>query len=284
MTMNEDMKTVPFKTRLGVVQVSRAEILAAMREFEEKYRATESDSGTLYAVYEAAKRYPPKRILELAKHVSRNDFYGGKPTNDVFLRLGFAIIDSGAATSPQPNEDLIKEQARLKEPVPDAHRLVEELFAKTWLRLDDDPVKLIDPKYPGVYVLAYPDKKYMGHPVKQDLTGSPVSEDDIFYVGMTHRSVRLRLREFSDGLEDDAYHSAARRFFSNVANETPYSSFDQRKPFFVASISVPCTTLKSARSSMDLRKMGVVTQLEYYVLARVKERAKSGEEPWLNKK
>ena len=184
----------------------------------------------------------------------------------------------------QTAEQIAKEQARLDEPIPDVDRLVEDLFAKTWVRLDDDSAKLTDCQYPGVYVLAYVDEKLLGHPVKEDLTGDPVTEDEIFYVGMSHAGVRKRLRQFTNGLEDGGHHSGAKRFFITVANRTPYSSFAQRKPFFGASISVPCTSLKTARSSMDLRKMGVVAQLEWYVLARVRERAKTEQEPWLNKK
>lgn len=282
--MNEVTKSVPFRTQVGVVQVKREQILAAMKEFDLKFRSSEDDSGTLYAVEEAGRLYPPKRILELATGVARNKFYGGKPSNDVFVGLGFHIIESDGNQSGKTAEQTAKEQPRLNEPIPDVDRLVEDLFARTWVRLDDDAAKLPDSQYPGVYVLAYVDEKLLGHPVKEDLTGEPVTEDEIFYVGVTHAGVRKRLRQFTDGLEDGDHHSGAGRFFITVANRTPYSSFEQRKPFFVASISVPCTCLKAARSPMDLRKMGVVAQLEWYVLARVRERAETKQEPWLNKK
>jgi hypothetical protein len=283
-SMIEVTKTVPFRTQVGVVQVTREQILQAMKEFDLNFRSSEDDSGTLYAVEEEGRRYPPKRILELATGVPRNKFYGGKPSNEVFVGLGFRIVESDGNQPGKTPEQTEKEQARLNEPVPDANRLVEELFARTWVRLDDDSAKLPDSQYPGVYVLAYADEELLAHPVKDDLTGDPVTEDEIFYVGVSHRGVRDRLREFTDGLEDGGHHSAAARFFDMVAKRTPYSSFPQRNPFFVASISVPCTSLKAARSPMDLRKMGVVAQLEWYVLARVRERAKAKREPWLNKK
>jgi hypothetical protein len=133
-------------------------------------------------------------------------------------------------------------------------------------------------------VLAYPDEQILGHSVKEDLMGQPVREEEIFYVGVSHAGVRKRLRQFVNGIEDGGHHSGAMRFFHAVANGTPYSLFEQRKPFFVASISVPSTALKAARSPMDLRKMGVVAQLEWYVLARVKEQTQAKQEPWLNKK
>jgi hypothetical protein len=282
--MNAVTKSFPFRSQAGLVQVKREQILAAMKEFDLKFRSKEDDSGTLYAVEEAGRRYPPKRILELATGVPRNKFYGGKPSNDYFVGLAFYIIAAYRDRTGKTAEQTAKEQARLNERIPDVDRLVEDLFARTWARLDDDSAKLPDSQYPGVYVLAYADEKLLGHPVKGDLTGDPVTEAEIFYVGVSHASVRKRLRQFANGLEDGGDHSGAKRFFITVANRTPYSSFAKRKPFFVASISVPCTCLKAARSPMDLRKMGVVAQLEWYVLARVKERAKTKQEPWLNKK
>jgi hypothetical protein len=76
----------------------------------------------------------------------------------------------------------------------------------------------------------------------------------------------------------------AQTIIITVANRTPYSTFADKKPFFVASVSVPGTALKSARFPMDLRTIGVVAQLEWYVLAKVKEQTEQHQEPWLNKK
>lgn len=277
--MSATSNSVPFKTQSGIVQVSREQILAAMQEFDLNFRAAENDSGTLWAVLENGRRYPPKRILELATRVSRNKFYGGKPSNNVFVALGFHVIEAdGSAKSP---EQITKEQARLNGPIPDVNQLVRDLFAKTWVRLDDDSAILSDSQYSGVYILAYPDERFLGRAVNEDLTGRQVAEEDVFYVGVSHAGVRKRLRQFSDGLEDGGHHSGAKRFFQTVS-KGPYSTFAERKPFFVASISVPCTSLKEARSALDLRKLGVVAQLEWYVLARVKEETRK--EPWLNKK
>ncbi len=273
-------KSIPLKTTAGVFQLTREQIISAMKEFDVRFRSTEGDSGTLYAVIENGKRYPPKRILELATGVPRNKFYGGKPSNDVFYGLGFHIAETeNGGESP---EEIVKEQARLAEPVPDVNQLLKNLFSKSWVRLDDDLKKLIDSQYPGVYILAYPDEKLLGHPVKEDLAGQTVVEEDIFYVGVSHAGVRKRLKQFIDGLEDCNHHSGAMRFFTTVAKGTPYSNYAERKPFFVASISLPCMPLKTNRFPLDLQKMGVVAQLEWYVLARVKTQTK--QEPWLNKK
>src|SRR5438874_10561143 len=116
--MSPTSKSVPFRTAVGVRQVSHDQILMAMKQFDTKCRSIEVDSGTLFAVKAGGKRYPPKRILELATGVPRNQFYGGKPSNDVFLGLGFIITeaDSGRGTNP---DEIAKEQAYLKEPIPD---------------------------------------------------------------------------------------------------------------------------------------------------------------------
>ena len=94
------------------------------------------------------------------------------------------------------------------------NQLLKDLFDKTWVRLDDDSAKLTDAQYPGVYILAYPDEKLLGRPVKADLEGQSVTSEDIFYVGVSHAGVRKRLRQFTDGLENGAHHSGAKRFFS----------------------------------------------------------------------
>ncbi len=129
-------KSIPLKTTSGVFQVTRQQIISAMKEFDLRFRSTEDDSGTLYAVMENGKRYPPKRILELATGVPRSKFYGGKPSNDVFYGLGFHIAETeDGGASPQ---EISKEQARRAEPVPDVNQLLKDLFAKSWVRLDDD--------------------------------------------------------------------------------------------------------------------------------------------------
>ena len=44
-----------------------------------------------------------------------------------------------------------------------------------------------------------------------------------------------------------------------------------KKKFYVASISIPCVVNKSKRTALDLRKMGEMVRLEYYVLAYIKK-------------
>jgi len=198
------MFSASFNTQSGEHQVTRGQILSAMTEFDLKYRSIEPDSGTIYAVEDSGKRYPPKRILEIATGVPTNQFYGGKPSNDVFRTLGFYISTVDSQIGWKSPEQIAAEQARLQLPVPKADDLLAGLLATKWLRLHGDYTKLADCEYPGVYVLAYKD---------EDLVGQTIGEQDIYYVGVSHVGVRNRLKQFIMGLEDGGHHSAAKRFF-----------------------------------------------------------------------
>ena len=127
---------------------------------------------------------------------------------------------------------------------------------------------------PGVYVLAY----------DKELEGLPIKLKDIFYVGMStaRGGVRSRLRQFLRGLEVGKSHSGAKRFFRMWMRERPYSRSRTRERFFVAVKPVPCRVEKGEREPGDLRKMGGVARLEYYVLARVLQHV--SHEPKLNKR
>ena len=270
------MKKALFKTETAERTVTRDEILAGMKEFDLRFRGNEEESGTKYAVEEDGKRYPPKRILELATGVPVSKFHGGEPANHVFRDLDFKVLKVvPSRITWKTAEEIPAEQARLKSPVPKVEQLVEELFSKVWVHLHKGYSKLLDSEYPGVYVLAYTDEK---------LDGKPVREAQIYYVGVSHAGVRRRLKQFIMGLEDGRHHSGAKRFYFKVANETPYLSLPEKKMFFVSSISIPCIYLKNARTPLDLQKMGVVAGLEWYVLSRVKEKTPDGHEPALNLK
>ena len=157
--------------------------------------------------------------------------------------------------------------------VPDVSDLLQQLFRRSWSPLNEAYTRLSESRYPGVYVIAYSTER---------LAGQVIKEDQIFYVGVTHAGIGKRLRQFLQGIEDCKHHSGAERFFITVGHGKPYSAIADKKNFFIASISVPCNCLKSERSPKDLRIMGIVAQLEWYVLARVKEISK--QEPSLNKK
>ena len=159
---------------------------------------------------------------------------------------------------------------------PSLPQLVERVFKQRWTRFEimGPGPRLDDDIYPGVYVLAYE---------KENLSGKPVHEKDIYYVGMSLIALRKRLRQFRCGLLDGHHHSAAKRFFlSDECGGKPFDDAKTGKQFFVASVSIPCRYRKPDRNGTDLRKLGIVAALEFHVLGRVKD--KTSEEPPLNKK
>jgi len=154
-------------------------------------------------------------------------------------------------------------------------KLIQRLLSQKWTELRSGITSLEDGECPGVYLLAYTDK---------DLEGKSIKLSDIFYVGMSNSrgGVKQRLKQFTNAIEKDVGHSAGMRFLRKYANGVPFSLIKSRKAFFVASISIPCVVKKTARKAEDLRKMGEVVRLEYYMLAYIKEAL--GEEPELNEK
>lgn len=153
--------------------------------------------------------------------------------------------------------------------------LIQLLLSKKWTNLQNGRSDLKDGKYPGVYLLAYSDR---------NLEGKKISLNDIFYVGMSNSrdGVKQRLKQFLDALEEGKGHSAANRFYEDYAKGVPFSRMKDKETFFVASVSIRCCPEKAKRTPDDLRKMGKVAGLEYYVLAHIKE--KLHREPKLNKK
>ena len=165
------------------------------------------------------------------------------------------------------------EEASTTARIPTSESLLKTLLGKRWSYLHTEYSAAQEGKYPGVYVLAYADR---------ELKNEPIEVKDIFYVGMSHAGVVKRLKQFVKGLDENKYHSAARRFFRTKANGVPFSQLEPKKTFYFASVSVPCIVQKELRTPADLRKMGEVAKCEYVVLAHVKERL--GQEPKLNLK
>ncbi len=136
-----------------------------------------------------------------------------------------------------------------------------------------------DLSQPGVYILAYTDK---------DIEGQGIRVDEIYYVGMSnsHGGLRQRLKQFKRGIYHGDRHSAARRHFKDEAGGKSYKETREKdgKTFYVAYVSEKCKVDKTVRKSEDLKIMGQIAMLEYYVLAYVKERSEKQEEPTLNKK
>jgi hypothetical protein len=158
---------------------------------------------------------------------------------------------------------------------------IDEILKKTWVDLHNqvaDSFRHLDgSQYPGVYALAY---------TNANLDGQVVEPKDIFYIGMStsRGGVRQRLKQFLRGIERSHGHSAGNRFFLEHANGNPWSEFkhgNDGKKFYVVFVSIPCKVEKEERTADDLRKMGNVAALEYYMIAYLKECL--GKEPELNK-
>jgi hypothetical protein len=244
-------------------------VRSALTKYDERFRITDNDSGTKYALLAKTKTYPPKDILSFIIGKPKTSFYGGKLTNHIFEDLKFKIVDIS-------KQRVIKsplKRRELRRPIPKIEELTKRLFTQRWVLLDPGIADLEDAGYPGVYALAYS---------TENLSHNRVRPRDVFYVGMSHAGVIKRLKQFIGGLKHGGYHSGAKRFYENYAHDVPYSKLKNRKKFFVASISVPCIAAKLQRSPTDLRKMGIVAAFELYVLAHVKEL--TGAEPELNKK
>jgi len=150
---------------------------------------------------------------------------------------------------------------------------VKKLFASRWKDLHGDNFRIPDGEYPGVYLLAYSNDK---------LAGRKVREDQVFYVGMSHAGLSHRVHEFKQGIENGRQHSGAMRFYAKFAKGNPYSKLRNRQRFYVVSVAVPCVYKKGKRKPDDLRALGSVAALEWYVLAHILER--THQEPRLNKK
>jgi hypothetical protein len=105
--------------------------------------------------------------------------------------------------------------------------LVTRLFSERWSELHS-PASLKRPslQYPGVYLLAYTAAK---------LNDRRVAARDVFYVGMSNSAsgVRQRLKQFKVGIEKDALHSGARRFYRDYCQNRPFTIANTGKRFYL---------------------------------------------------
>ncbi len=156
----------------------------------------------------------------------------------------------------------------------DMEGLVSEFFTKKWTNLHTNIKDIGSIDQSGVYALAWS---------SDNLEGMPIDIPDIYYVGMScsKGGVRQRLKQFISGLESGKSHSAAMRFFRDVQNGTPYSQYSGPKKFYMPATTLECEASKKHRKPDDLRTMGQVTCLEYYLIAHCLDQL--GKEPDLNK-
>jgi hypothetical protein len=270
------MESVIFRVGKDKFTITRESILAAMEEYDNHHRTATNDAGRKYAIKHSGKLYPPKYVLSLVINRPRSSFCGGEgknAANSVFRNLGFEIVCVNGSQGVPPRKS--KEHlTKISAPIPDIQDLIRRLFSQRWTNLHANHTRLEDGEYPGVYVLAYSD---------DDLEGKQVKEEQVFYVGMSHTGIKRRLGQFIKGIEDGGHHSGASRFYTEYAGRIPYSQLQNRKTFYVASVAVvPCIVDKDRRTPTDLKKMGEVARLEFYVLAYIKEKLHT--EPELNKK
>ncbi len=144
--------------------------------------------------------------------------------------------------------------------------LLGRLFSQKWTKLATNRPSIEAGECPGIYLLAF---------TVENLAGQKIKLCDVFYVGMSNarRGVNGRLKQFVDAIEGkSAKHVAGKRFFKKWCKGIPYSQLPCDKQFYVTGFPVSCQVKKAVRGPEDLREMGNVAALEYYVLAAVKEK------------
>jgi len=153
-------------------------------------------------------------------------------------------------------------------------KLLEKFFRQKW-QLFNNELRLSLPSNPGVYAFAYTEKK---------LEGEKAKPADIFYVGMSNskKGLKGRINSFNRGIRKGDSHSGAIRFFKNYLKRKSYYKVKSQKKLWIAHLPLDCKVIKDRRTPKDLRTMGKVACLEYFVLARVKDA--TGYEPDLNLK
>ncbi len=252
----------------------RSNIVAALAEF----RAThpKQATGTTYFIWFRSCAYPPKEVRAILEKRSVDTFSGGGKTNQMFRNLGFTIV-KGAPLLP-----LYEESSTNRSParctILALEKPINTLFQQKWVPLNEQSFKKVaDPPlslYPRVYMLAYTRKGL--------LDGKRVRVEDVFYVGMSTTALRTRLRQFWDGIHDNEHHSGAKRFYRRWARNTSFEKLNTDNIFYVVTLPICCEPKKGLRTPADLENMGTVVALEYFALARIKQ--KLDLEPPLNKK
>lgn len=248
--------------------IRRDNLIAAL---EQCRKNGAKETGRKYFIWYRRRAYSPKDVREILQNKPKNTFSGGDSTNRLFYDFGFTVV-RGVGQLAKHRESAIDCGSD-----PSGKILLTELndlFRQRWEPLDNDHISNLSDQ-PGVYMLAYTHK---------EILDTPLELRDIFYVGMSTTSLRKRLRQFLDGIEDGGHHSGAKRFFVRWAAKTPYRHLNPKKTgnFLVVTCPFECAPEKSLRTPADLRMLGMVAALEYFTLAKIKDGL--GLEPPLNKK
>ncbi len=152
---------------------------------------------------------------------------------------------------------------------------IQLILNKKWKPLLRSNKNIENGNYPGIYLLAFTDK---------NIDRKIVKPRDIFYVGMSNarKGITSRVQQFINGIEKNSSHSAGMRFFKEDSKGLAFSKYNHLKKFYIVSLTFKCDVNKLTRTSNDLKIMGDICRLEYYLLVYIKEITKK--EPQLNKK
>jgi hypothetical protein len=154
--------------------------------------------------------------------------------------------------------------------------LLNRLLSCRWMTLSSSALDAPELSFPGVYIISW----------GEDVTaGDQVKLEHVKYVGMSNsiRGTGGRLRQFLKAATGGtAKHSGGKRLRNHVEEIDAEPGLSRDPVLLFQSMTLRCTTKKSERSAQDLRVMGLVTWLEYELLALVRET--NGEEPFLNSK
>lgn len=109
-------------------------------------------------------------------------------------------------------------------------KLVDKLFSQKWASLHDKgALKDKSFRYPGVYLLAYPEQGSLK-------SGDRIRPKDVCYVGMSNSKSGLkgRLGQFKRAIEGKRGHSGGNTFFTR--NRKPYSKLQKKKQILFAAL------------------------------------------------
>ena len=152
---------------------------------------------------------------------------------------------------------------------------IQHILGKKWKPLLENCKNIEDGNYPGIYLLAFSDR---------NLEGEVVKPSDIFYVGMSNarKGLTSRVQQFINGIEKNGSHSAGMRFYKENSKGIAFSECKHLEKFYIVSSTFKCDVKKLSRTPDDLRIMGDICRLEYYLIAYINEVTNT--EPNLNKK
>ena len=153
------------------------------------------------------------------------------------------------------------------------NEIIQGIFAKyTWKVLNDRNVNNIENgNWPGIYLLAF---------ANENLEDKLVTPKTIFYVGMSNAGVKSRINQFRFAIEKGYSHSAGNRFYEDYCDKRPFSESNFSFKFYFIEKTFSCVVIKNLRTAEDLKILGEICNLEYNILAHIKEYIQK--EPELN--